>query len=175
VLPDNKLLGPQFGSRFPQLRAALAQADPAKVAATVRAGLPLTLNMAGEPVDLSPETILVSTEPLPGLAVAADKYITVGIDATLTPELKSEGLAREVVRRVQEMRKNAGFNIEDRITTCYQAHGLLAEVFIKWGDYIASETLTTALLDAAPMEGGYVEEHKLEGETLVLALKQNKK
>jgi isoleucyl-tRNA synthetase len=175
VLPDNKLLGPQFGSRFPQLRATLAQADPAKVAATVRAGLPVTLNLAGEPVDLAPETILVSTEPLPGLAVAADKYITVGIDAMITPELKAEGLAREVVRRVQEMRKNAGFNIEDRITTCYQAKGLLREVFVKWGVYIASETLTTRLLDSPPVEGAYVEEHKLDGEVLVLAVKQNKK
>jgi len=175
VLPDNKLLGPKFGSRFPQVKAALAQADPAKVAASVQAGLPVTLEVAGESVELAPETVLVSTEPLSGLAVAADKYITVGIDATLTPELKAEGLAREIVRRVQDMRKNAGFNIEDRITTCYQAQGLLTEVFTTWGEYISSETLTTQLLDAPPVEGAYVEEHKLEGETLVLAVKQNKK
>ena len=51
----------------------------------------MKLDVAGETVELAPETILVSTEPLPGLAVAADKYITVGIDATLTPELKAEG------------------------------------------------------------------------------------
>ena len=175
VLPDNKLLGPKFGARFPQVRAALAQADTAKVAANVRAGLPTMLEVAGETIELPPETILVSTEPLPGLAVAADKYITVGIDATLTPELKAEGLAREIVRRVQEMRKNAGFNIEDRITTCYQAEGLLKDVFTTWGEYIASETLTTRLLDAPPLEGAYVEEHTLEGEKLILAVKRNSK
>ena len=175
VLPDNKLLGPKFGARFPQVKAALAQADPVKVAASVHDGLPITLDLAGEKVELAPETILVSTEPLPGLAVAADKYITVGVDATLTPELKSEGLAREIVRRVQDMRKKAGFNIEDRITTCYQAQGELAKVFTTWGKYIKSETLTTQLLDAPPVEASYVEEHKLEGETLVLAVKQNKK
>jgi isoleucyl-tRNA synthetase len=174
VLPDNKLLGPKFGARFPQLRSALAQADPSKVAATVNAGSPLTLVVDGETVELAPETILVSTEPMPGLAVAADKYITVGIDATLTPELKAEGMAREIVRRVQDMRKKAGFNIEDRITTCYQAQGLLGKVFNTWGEYIASETLTTRLLDSPPIEGAYVEEHKLEGEMLVLAVKQNK-
>jgi isoleucyl-tRNA synthetase len=174
VLPENKLLGPKYGARFPQVRAALAQADPAKVAATVREGLPFTLNLDGEPVDLAPEMILVSTEPLPGLAVASDKHITVGIDASLTPELKAEGLAREIVRRVQDMRKSAGFNIEDRITTCYQAQGKLVEVFTTWGEYISSETLTTRLLDAPPIEGAYVEEHQLEGETLVLAVKQNK-
>ena len=77
--------------------------------------------------------MLVSTEPAPGLAVAADKLITVAIDATLTPELRLEGLARELVRRIQDMRKKAGFNIEDRITTWYQAEGELAEVFATWG------------------------------------------
>jgi isoleucyl-tRNA synthetase len=174
VLPDNKVLGPKFGARFPHVREALAHADPVKVASAVRAGLPVMINLAGEPVELEPETILVSTEPVPGLAVAADKYITVGIDASLTPELKAEGMAREVVRRVQDMRKKAGFNIEDRITTCYQATGVLKEVFTTWGEYIASETLTTQLLDAPALEGAYVEEHNLEGETVVLAVKQNK-
>jgi isoleucyl-tRNA synthetase len=174
VLPDNKVLGPKFGARFPHVREALAHADPVKVAAAVRAGLPVTINLAGEPVELEPETILVSTEPVLGLAVAADKYITVGIDSSLTPELKAEGLAREVVRRVQDMRKKAGFNIEDRITTCYQAEKILADVFTTWGEYIASETLTTQLLDAPTLEGAYVEEHKLEGETVVLAVRQNK-
>ncbi len=175
VLPDNKLLGPKFGANFPQLRAALAHADPAWVASNVSAGIPVKLDVAGETVELPPETILVSTEPLPGLAVAADKYITVGIDATITPELKAEGAAREIVRWIQDMRKSAGFNIEDRITTCYQAGDVVGPVISRWGEYIAAETLTTQLLNAPPMEGSYAEEHKLDGETLILAVKQNKK
>ncbi len=174
VLPDNKLLGPRFGARFPQLRAALAHADPSWVASNVSAGLPTPLHIEGETVELEPEEILVSTEPVSGLAVAADKYLTVGIDAALTPELKAEGLAREIVRRVQEMRKNAGFNIEDRITTCYQAEGSLAEVLDTWGEYIKAETLTTQLLDAPPPEGSYVGEHTIDGQKITLALKQNK-
>jgi isoleucyl-tRNA synthetase len=74
---------------------------------------------------------------------------------------------------VQEMRKNAGFNIEDRITTCFQAGEQLVRVFETWGEYIAAETLTTQLLNAPPVEGAYVERLELEGETLVLAIKQN--
>ncbi len=173
VLPDNKQLGPKFGANFPQVRAALAQADPSKVAASVQAGKPFPLEVAGETIELAPETILVSSVPLPGLAVAAEKGITVGIDATITPELKAEGLAREIVRRVQDMRKKAGFNIEDRITTCYQAQGELAEVFSRWAEYISSETLTTQLRSSAPLEGAYTEEFDLEGAKLVLAVKQN--
>jgi isoleucyl-tRNA synthetase len=175
ALPDNKTLGPKFGRRFPQVRAALAQADPRKVAASVQAGVPFSLEVEGETVELAPETILVNTEPLPGLAVAAEKNLTVAVDATITPELKAEGLAREIVRRVQDMRKKAGFNIEDRITTCYQAQGELAQVFSKWGEYIKAETLTTQLLQALPMEGAYVEEFELEEDKLVMAVKQNQK
>ncbi len=175
VLPDNKLLGPKFGARFPQVRAALAQADPARVAASVLAGSPYTLEVAGETVELEPDAILVSTEPRPGLAVAAEKNVTVAIDATITPVLKAEGLAREIVRRIQEMRKKAGFNIEDRITTYYQAEGELAKIFTTWRKYIKSETLTTRLGNAKPAKGAYIEEFELEGEKLVLGVKQNKK
>jgi len=174
VLPDNKILGPQFGAQFPQVKAALAAADPTLVATSVKAGLPVVLQVAGEPVELPPDTILVNTEPMPGLAVAGDKYVTVGIDATITPELKAEGLAREIVRRVQEMRKNAGFNIEDRITTCFQAGEQLVRVFETWGEYIAAETLTTQLLNTPPVEGAYVVQLELEGETLILAVERKK-
>jgi isoleucyl-tRNA synthetase len=175
VLPDNKILGPKFGRRFPKVRSALAQADPAQVAASVQAGVPFSLEVEGETVELAPETILVNTEPLPGLAVAAEKNLTVAIDATITPELKAEGLAREIVRRVQDMRKQAGFNIEDRIATSYQAEGVLTEVFGKWGEYIKSETLTTQLVQAPPLEGAYAEEFELDGQKLGLAVKQNQK
>jgi isoleucyl-tRNA synthetase len=173
ILPDNKLLGPKFGARFPALRNALAAADPYKVAGSVAAGLPLSLEVDGEMVELAPEEILVSTQPAAGLAVAADKLATVAVDATVTPELRLEGLAREVVRRVQAMRKDAGFDIADRISTYYVASGELAQVFSAWGDYVKAETLTTNLVAAPPPEGAYTETHKLEGEELVVGVKRN--
>ena len=105
--------------------------------------------------------------------MAADKVVTVGIDSTLTPELKAEGLAREVVRRIQDMRKKAGFNIEDRITTWYQASGELVQVFAAWGEYIAGETLTTQLVAGPAPADAFVEEQKVEGEAVLLAVKQN--
>jgi isoleucyl-tRNA synthetase len=173
VLPDNKLLGPKFGQKFPQVRSALLALDAAKVAATVRTALPVILVVDGETVELSPEEVLVSTEAAAGLAVAADKLITVGIDAALTPELKAEGLAREVVRRIQDMRKKAGFNIEDRISTWYQASGDMVKVFETWGEYLQAETLTTALSAGAAPEGAFVEKQKVDGEAVTLGIKQN--
>ncbi|MFC2026193.1 isoleucine--tRNA ligase, partial [Chloroflexota bacterium] len=101
IMPDNKLLGPKFGPLFPKVRSALSALDPLRVADSVAAGLPVALEVEGQTLDLAPEEILVTTEPAEGLAVAADKFTTVAVDATLTPELQAEGQAREVVRRVQ--------------------------------------------------------------------------
>ncbi len=107
VMPDNKSLGPRFGALFPKVRSALSALDPARVAESVAAGVPLAVEVDGQTVDLAPNEIIVTTQPAEGLAVASDKLATVAVDATLTPELKAEGLAREVVRRIQAMRKRS--------------------------------------------------------------------
>ncbi|MCJ7531120.1 MAG: class I tRNA ligase family protein [Anaerolineales bacterium] len=174
VLPNNKLLGPKFGSRFPALRKALATLDPAFVAHQVAVGEKIDLALEdGTTTTLATEEILVQTQPAEGLAVAADKIVTIGIDSIVTPELRAEGLAREVVRHVQAMRKDAGFNIEDRITTYYQTSGEMAEVFQTWGDYIRTETLSTQLTASQPPSGAFVETHDIEGVSLTLGVKQN--
>jgi isoleucyl-tRNA synthetase len=173
ILPDNKLLGPRFGARFPKVRAALSQVDADAIAAAVQADEPVELQVEGETVRLAPEEMIVQTEPAEGLAVASDRQATVAVDATLTPELRAEGLAREIVRRVQAMRKEAGFNIEDRITTYYQAQDDLDQVIRDWSDYIQAETLTTELVAAPPAEGAYTEEHQVDGAALTLGVKRN--
>ncbi len=174
VLPVNKTLGPRFGKDFPRVRQALAGLDPAQVSARVESGEPVPLGLAleaDEEVVLAPDEVLVSTEPAEGLAVAADRYVTVGIDALLTPELKVEGLAREVVRRIQAQRKNAGFNIEDRIQVHFvmpgdpgsQEQSPLSQALVEWQDYIMAETLATRLVAEEPPAGAHVEEHEIEG------------
>ena len=170
VLPDNKLLGPRFGARFPALRAALAAADPLKVAASVQAGEAVALEVDGEAVELAPAEVLVQTLPAAGLTVAADKQIIVAVDAVITPELQAEGLAREVVRRLQQMRKDAGFNIEDRIHTTYLASGPIEAVMQEWAAYICSETLSLSLASAQPPAGAYSETQKVEGSELTLGI-----
>ena len=140
---------------------------------SVASGEPVQLVVGGEPVVLAPEEVIVSTHPAEGLAVAADRLMTVGLDAIITPELRAEGLAREVVRRVQAMRKSAGFNIEDRITTWYVAENDLAEVFNAWASYIQAETLTTELLAGEPEPDAYTEDHKVDSAGLKLGVRRN--
>jgi isoleucyl-tRNA synthetase len=173
VLPNNKLLGPRLGANFRQVSDLLHNLDPYQVAAKVAAGEVVTFELNGETVALTSEEILISTESAEGLAVAADKLVTVAIDTILTPELKAEGLAREIVRRIQTQRKNADFNIEDRITTWYVVSGEWGKVFTDWGEYIQSETLTTELVAGVPPVDAFVEKHKVEGAEITIGLKRN--
>ncbi|MGQ9501092.1 MAG: class I tRNA ligase family protein [Anaerolineae bacterium] len=163
ILPDNKLLGPRFGAAFPKVRAALAAASAAEIARQVRSGVPISLTVNGSTVQLLPEEIIVQTQPMPGLAVMTEKGITVAVDTVITPALRSEGLAREIVRRIQTQRKDAGFNIEDRITTYYVTDGELAEVIREWADYIKAETLTVSMVAGQPPHEVFVEQHTIEG------------
>jgi len=172
LMPDNKLLGPRFGAQFPKVRSALADADPNAAALAVQAGLPIELQVEGQQVVLSAEEILVQTQPVEGLAVAADKLMTVAVDANISPDLRTEGLAREVVRRVQAMRKDAGFDIADRIITTYQASGELVGALLTWSDYIKAETLSISLVDGEPPDDAYQETHTLDGEKLLLGVKR---
>jgi isoleucyl-tRNA synthetase len=170
IQPDNRLLGPRFGARFPQLREALNQIDPSSAAAAQKNGVPVFVKLDGEEVELAPEEIIVQTQPAEGLAVAADRQLTVAVDSKLTPELREEGLAREIVRRIQSMRKDAGFNIEDRIHTYYEASGQLASVMVNWSSYISSETLTTSLQPDQAPETAYQQNHKIDGENILIGV-----
>ncbi len=170
LLPDNARLGPAFGQDFPKLRKALEEQDPAEAKAKLDAGEVVTVKLGKETVELTAADILVNSQPAAGLAVAADKGVTVGLDTAITPELKAEGLARELVRRIQDLRKKAGFNIEDRIDTYYQAEGELAAVFSEWGAYIKAETLSEQLTAGAAPAGAFVEEQKVDGQKITLAV-----
>lgn len=173
VLPNNKLLGPKFGADFPMVTAALKSMDPAQVAARIAAGENVIFELNGETVALTTEEVLVSTEAAENMAVAADKVVTVGIDTVVTPELKAEGLAREIVRRIQTQRKNADFNIEDRITTWYVASDEFDKIFNQWSEYIKSETLTTELTFGEPPADAFVEVHKINGLDIRIGVKKN--
>jgi isoleucyl-tRNA synthetase len=175
ILPDNKALGPKFGSRFPRVRAALQNMDAAAMAAQVMAGEPVLVEVDGETFALDPSEVLVQTTPVEGLAVASDKGISVAVDEVLTPELLAEGLARELVRRIQDMRKKAGFNIEDRIRTYYQADepgGRLRDVLSGWSDYLRAETLTVELVNSQPPKEAFVEAQQVEGEAITFGVQR---
>ncbi len=172
VLPNLKLLGPKLGKLLPAVRQALDKADANELAAQVQAGDEVSLNLDDQAIELAPEELLIQTEPAEGLAVAADKVITVGIDIVITDELAAEGLARELVRRIQNMRKDAGFDISDKITVYYQTEGALHRVFRQWADYIKAECLAVAIEHQLIPEAAFQRKEKVDSLDVMIGVKR---
>ncbi|MCB8922870.1 MAG: isoleucine--tRNA ligase [Ardenticatenaceae bacterium] len=145
LMPNNRALGPKFGKLFPKVRQVLMALDPAEAARTLQAGGTLTLTVDGATVELGGDDVLVQTESRGGLAVASDKGVTVAVDTALTPELVQEGYARDLVRAINNMRKEAGLEISDRIELGYTAVGDVAAALQNFADYVKQETLTRTL------------------------------
>jgi isoleucyl-tRNA synthetase len=176
LLPN--VLGPKHGRRFPLLRQAVAAVAPSDTAAMARrfqAGLGVTVELSdgGPAVELRPEEVEVRIHGREGYAIAEEKGLIVAVDATLTPELVREGLARDWVRRIQTMRKEADYQLDDRIITYYQVDDQLEAVVDEWGDYIQAETLSLEMLPG-PLPGDVdrQESLELEGHQLLLGIKK---
>ncbi|MCS6773594.1 MAG: class I tRNA ligase family protein [Thermoflexales bacterium] len=167
VLPDLKKLGKKLGAALPEVRAALAEMDSTEVAARVRAGNPVPING----VLLQPDEIIVQAMPREGTLVAGEAGIVVALDATLTEPLIREGLAREVVRRVNDLRKAANLSVSDRIVTAYQASPRLAEAIADFANYIARETLSVELYEGI-LEHGHRTEDTFDSETLTIYIRK---
>ncbi|HZY45335.1 MAG TPA: DUF5915 domain-containing protein, partial [Anaerolineae bacterium] len=166
LLPDNKKLGPKFGAKFPQVRGTLKDAEAFKVVRAVRAGEHVFL---GE-FDLAPDEILITPQPREGFAIASENGVVVAIDTHLSNELLREGLAREIVRRVQDLRKSAGLEISDHITLTYRTSGEVKASIDHWASYIQSETLADEMIDAEPR--GTIESEEIDDVKIVLGIEK---
>lgn len=173
VSPVSRLLGSKYGALFPKIRAALAEQDSTELARRVQAGESVTLEVEGQTVDLLPEELEVRTEAREGYAVAEEAGYLAVVSTTLDEHLIQEGLARELVRRIQTMRKEVGFRIEDRIVTCYQAGPTLREVLETLSEYIKGETLSTELIEGELPAEAHAQTFKIEGEEITLGLVLN--
>ena len=172
LLPNNRILGPKLGPIFPTVREALAALDPAAAAATLQSGEALTLQVNGQSVSLSGDDVLVQTESRGGLAVASEKGVTVAVDPHLTPELVQEGYARDLVRAINTMRKDAGLDISDRITLAYQAEGDVAATLDNFGDFISQEVLAVRLAPGELDDATFQQQVEVGDHSVTLALRR---
>jgi isoleucyl-tRNA synthetase len=170
LLPQ--LLGRKHGRLFPKLRQAVSEMDAGPLARALQAGQSFKVAVDGTEIEVLPQEAEVRMRARTGVAVAEGAGIVVGIDTELTPDLVQAGLARDIVRRVQDARKSAGFEIEDRIVLSYQTGEALSEVFEAQATYIAGETLADDLCAAVPDPDCHVESFQLDGQKVTIGVKR---
>jgi isoleucyl-tRNA synthetase len=166
-----KTVGPKFGPRLKTVQAALAEVDPAAVAAQVQSGEQVELACSDGPATLDPADLVVQLKSPDGWAGVADRGTQVIIDVRITEALAREGMAREVVRYVQDLRKKSGLNMEDRIVLSLQTKSdVLAQAIETHRDYICGETLAVKLTNE-PLDGEvHRAEVKGDGQPLLIEL-----
>jgi isoleucyl-tRNA synthetase len=166
-----KMLGPRLGQRVKEAQKALAALDAKRAAEKVQAGGDLELKLGGETVTLSLSDLLISTKAPQGWAGIADGRTQVALDARVTDELACEGMAREIVRHIQELRKQSGLEIEDRIRLHVETNSTAVRAAITTHQaYIRGETLALELTEH-PLDG---DAHKavieLQGQAVTIEL-----
>ncbi len=144
VKPDFKKLGPKFGKLMKGVAAALTTMEQSDIATLERTGS-VTLTVAGESVTVDIVDVDVYSEDIPGWLVSTDGNLTVALDITVTDELKREGIARELVNRIQNLRKSTNLEITDKIELVLNADERINDVIEQYGEMIAGQVLATSI------------------------------
>jgi isoleucyl-tRNA synthetase len=157
-----KQLGQKYGRGFPKIRSALAGMDQMALASRFQAGETVEFAIDGETYAVEPGDVDVRSAPRVGYSVAEEGGYLVAVTTELTPELVREGYSRELVRRIQQLRKDAGLEISDRIATYIIASPLVHQVLENYGDYVREETLTVDLVQVHPEQGQQIPDHLVQ-------------
>jgi len=143
--PNYRTLGPRFGKQMPAAAAAVEAIDPAHAADAARGERRIGINVNGGEHELAPEDLILVMEPLEGYEVEAEAGRAVALSLELDPELRREGLAREIVHAVQSARKQAGLEVSDRISLSLAGDEELLDAAREHETYLAGETLATSI------------------------------
>jgi isoleucyl-tRNA synthetase len=153
IKPNFKTLGPRFGKDMGLISKKIQDLSQEKINELDRNGL-LIIDLSGNSITLSKEDVEISSQDIEGLLVANSGTITVALDITLTEDLKNEGIARELVNRIQNLRKDSGFEVTDKIVVHLQKNSALEQAVNQNETYIMSETLTLKIIFEDKIENG---------------------
>ncbi len=170
--PNFKVLGPRLGPRVKMLAEALA-VDDGSLAARLASGGSVEVPIdEGPAVTISPDDVDLVQEVLEGWGVASEGGTTVALELEVTPALRLEGLARELVRTVQDVRKAAGLQVSDRIVLGLEVGGELGEALHRHRDEVARETLAVEVVDGAVTDAAERSDATLEGQPVTVTLRR---
>ena len=159
IKPNFQLLGPKYGRNVGHVVDAIARADPSEVFRAASANRPVTVGAH----TLEPQEVIASAADKDGFSVASEQGYSAAVTTEITLKLKREGQAREFVHQIQNMRRAAGFDIDDRIAAYYTGDPNIDEVVAAHGEYIRQETLSDDLIAGAPPDGSYIESRVDDG------------
>ncbi|MCF8226706.1 MAG: isoleucine--tRNA ligase [Bacteroidales bacterium] len=172
IKPDFKRLGPRYGALMKQIAAAVAKMDQKEIAAIEQLG-EFHLDIQGKKITLLRDDVEITSEDIPGWLVATEVTITVALDITITEDLRYEGIARELVNRIQNIRKDSNFEVTDKIKILIEKQALVASAISKYSKYISSQTLAKSIDFTDDFTGNNAREIDL-GEDIVLKIKISK-
>jgi isoleucyl-tRNA synthetase len=163
IKPNFKMLGKKYGKQMKEVSEVIGNLTQADIAAIERDGR-FTLTLAEGPGELLLDEVEILSEDIPGWLVATSGNLTVALDIMLTPELLEEGIARELINRIQNMRKNSGFEVTDKIRILIQKHPGLNTAVENFGAFIANQTLAIEIKLADKVNGTESKEVYLDDE-----------
>ena len=170
VKPQLKTLGPRYGKLLPKINQYLAgEGIGNAVVAAHNRGESYKFDIDGTEISLAAEDVLVSTEENAGFVTVTEHDLSVVLDTNLTPELIEEGFVREIVSKVQTMRKEAGFEVTDHIVLSHHGNSLIEGIFARHGAEIAADTLADSI---KPGASGYVKDWEINGESVTLGVEK---
>lgn len=168
--PQLKTVGPKYGKHLGSIRTALAEIDGNSAMDILKEQDTLTFNFNGEEVVLTEEDLLIDTAQIEGYVSEGDNTVTVVLDTNLTPELIEEGFVRELISKIQTMRKEAGFEVTNHINIYQDTNDKIAELMKAHADEIKSEVLADNIFIG--QMGGYTKEWSINGETVMLGVEK---
>jgi len=167
--PMPRSLGKKHGKQYPKVAEAIKELKKAEISKLTN-GNSITIVIDKNPVDIYPDEVTVESIPIKGYSVMEDAGVIVGINTEIDEELGVEGLARDIVRRIQSLRKEANFDINDRIEVYYNADSELSEVMQEESEYIKGETLAEKIIETVLPKNAKTGEYEIQGFQLILGL-----
>ena len=157
IKPNFRVLGKRYGKQMKEISSFFAQMSQQQIAEIEKAGVAAqnySVELPSGVVELMPEDYEITSEDMPGWLVASEGKLTIALDITITEELKNEGIARELINRIQNLRKDSNFEVTDKINIEIVTKDEIAASVAKFGEYIASQTLAMNIKLVDSMEGG---------------------
>ena len=165
IKPNFKTLGPRYGKYMKQIAAMTAEFTQERIA-QIEQAVETELEIDGERIKVTTADFEITSDDMPGWLVATEGKLTVALDITVTDELRAEGVARELINRIQNIRKDADFAVTDKIRVEIESKKLVASALAHYADYIASQTLAVEVKGAAAPAGAVVTDSDIDGEPL---------